>query len=183
MRGQTRSGEPVKALESHFQSSYSLCSDDVGTSSAGTCVFCRRSNGMPPLFFGAKLGHRVGCTMLMQSVCAFALQPRQRTPCRLWPRNTWPHASQGVILRYVYSRQVCPPSDSRLFLQWQRSSLSLSLFPLRTRDTIAGIGERSWNLPGHGDDGGDRVVHGRLLSPLLVEQNAKQCLRLFEVLF
>jgi len=99
--------------------SYLLCSDDAGTSSVGTCVFCRRRSGMPPPFFGARLGHIVGCTMLMQSVCAFALQPRHRTPWRLWPRSTWPHASHGVILRYVYSRQVCPPSDSRLFLRKQ----------------------------------------------------------------
>jgi len=131
-KGVGRAGESAR-IPLSIWSSYSLCSDDVGTSSAGTCVFCRRSNGMPPLFFDAKLGHSVGCTMLMQSVCAFALQPRHRTPCRLWPRNTWPHASQGVILRYVYSRQVCPPSDSRLFLKYQRSSLSLSPFSLRTR--------------------------------------------------
>lgn len=103
----------------HTSDSYSLCSDEAGTSSAGTCVFCRRRSGMPPPFFGARLGHSAGCTMLMQSVCAFALQPRHRTPWRLWPRSTWPHASHGVILRYVYSRQVCPPSESRLFLRKQ----------------------------------------------------------------
>lgn len=111
----TRRGSRVSNL-------YSLCSDDAGTSSVVTCVFCRRKSGIPPPFFGAKLGHNTGCTMLMQSVCAFALQPRHRTPWRLWPRSTWPHASHGVILRYVYSRQVCPPSDSRLFL-WKQSSL------------------------------------------------------------
>jgi len=102
--------------ESRVSNLYSLCSDDAGTSSVVTCVFCRRRSGIPPLFFGARLGHNAGCTMLMQSVCAFALQPRHRTPWRLWPRSTWPQASHGVILRYVYSRQVCPPSDSRLFL-------------------------------------------------------------------
>lgn len=109
----------VVGLVCGYLISYSLCSDDAGISSAGTCVFCRRRSGMPPPFFGAKLGHNAGCTMLMQSVCAFALQPRHRTPWRLWPRSTWPHASHGVILRYVYSRQVCPPSDSRLFLRKQ----------------------------------------------------------------
>lgn len=45
------------------------------------------------------------------------MQPRHLTPWRLWPRSTWPHASQGVIFRYVYSRQEWPPSDSRLFLE------------------------------------------------------------------
>lgn len=115
--------------------SYSLCSDDVGTSSAGTCVFCRRRSGMPPPFFGAKLGHIAGCTMLMQSIWAFALQLRHRTPWRLWPRSTWPHASHGVILRYVYSRQVCPPSDSRLFL-WKQSPLFMG-FSISWKSTCA----------------------------------------------
>lgn len=95
---------------------YSLCSP-VGVSSAGTAVvFCLRKSGIPPPFFGARLGHMVGCTVLMQSAWALALQARHLKPWRLWPRNTWPQASHGVIFRYVYSRHWWPPSDSRLFL-------------------------------------------------------------------
>lgn len=96
-----------------------LCSGCAAGISSATCVFCRRRSGMPPPFFGARLGHIAGCTALIQSVCAFALQLRQRRPWRLWPRNTWPHASHGVIFRYVYSRQTCPPSESRLLLKSQ----------------------------------------------------------------
>lgn len=78
--------------------SYLLCSA-AGASSTWACVFCRRRRGMPPLFFGARLGHIAGCTRWMQSVWAFALQPRHLTPWRLCPRSTWPQASQGVIFR------------------------------------------------------------------------------------
>ena len=111
-----RKSEYIDIVLQIFETGSYLLYSEVAVSSTWAWVFCRRKRGIPPLFLGATLGHIAGCTRLMQSVWAFALQPRHLTPWRLWPRNTWPQASQGVIFRYVYSRQECPPSDSKLFL-------------------------------------------------------------------